>query len=64
MLIAHRFDRQFNLEMQSVVSLTRINNQEVLGLDFDLELEYKKRSPKTTNQQLNLDSDSQYLDQS
>ena len=32
-----------------------------LGLDFDPELELKKRSQKTTNQQLNLDS--QYLDQ-
>ncbi|WP_319423004.1 DUF5331 domain-containing protein [Pleurocapsa sp. FMAR1] len=34
---------------------------EALGLNFDPELELKKRSQKTTNQQLNLDS--QYLDQ-
>ncbi len=32
-----------------------------LGLDVDPELELKKRPKKTTNQQLNLDS--QYLDQ-
>ena len=32
-----------------------------LGLDFDPELELKKRPQKTTNQQLNLDS--KYLDQ-
>ena len=32
-----------------------------LGLDFDPELELKKRSQQATNQQLN--SDSQYLDQ-
>jgi hypothetical protein len=34
---------------------------EALGLNFDPELELKKRLQKTTNQQLNLDS--QYLDQ-
>ncbi|MFM2315015.1 MAG: hypothetical protein RLZZ04_4291 [Cyanobacteriota bacterium] len=34
---------------------------QALGLDFDPELELKKRQKKATNQQLN--SDSQYLDQ-